>query len=212
MKGILFAIVFTILGVAPQSLADYSARRFFTAAPINSFYTEDEMSEADRQSIVRSGFKLQEEFNCKKWGVAEETKSSLTLQYCGDSSVRIQVYPRASGGAVVAVESSRSSGRAVEISFFEVSREGDVITILPASALPSIGLNPLTENDFLEDKDHFSSSDNKGVPLSLSSVGSLSGSLNTWMDPRWSERNRAFDIELVWNGAQFERKRTPVRR
>lgn len=199
-----------LVATAVESLAEYSPRTFFTAAPISTFYTEDEMTQADRSAIVRHGFQAATKFTCEKWEVAEETPTSLVLKNCPDSSVRIQVYPGNTNNSVVAVESTRSSGRAVTIAFFTISNPSNTITPLSSSELSSIGIEPLTENDFLSDKDKFNSSDNEVVSFALERDGSLTGILNTWMDPRWEKREQAYRVTLTWNGQRFERSTRAV--
>jgi hypothetical protein len=215
MKRTLQSLVLvTVLVVAAPSLsvAEHTPRTFFTTAPISTFYTEDEMSEADRASIIRTQFKPLAKFTCKQWGVAEETPTSLILQNCADSSVRIQVYPATSGDSVVAVESSRSNGRAVDVAFFKVS-SGDVIKkISSSSELNTIGIEPLTENDFLLEKDHFKPSENEVVRMYVEQDGSLHGILNTWMNPRWETREQAYSVTLSWNGQRFEKNKKPLTR
>ena len=215
MKGIFLSLALatlTIFEVAPRAVAEYSPRAFFKAAPPSTFYTEDEMSEADRAGIVRSGFKPQVKFTCEKWGVADETPSSLLLKNCADSSVRIQVYPSTSGDSVVAVESNRSSGRAVNIAFFKVAAGSNSIKPIPSSELTSIGIDPLTENDFLQAKDHFKASENEVVSLYIENDGSLAGGLSTWMNPRWEKRQQAYSVSFTWTGQRFELSKKPLER
>ena len=214
MKRIVQSLVLVtvlVVATASHSVAEYTPRTFFTAAPISTFYTEDEMSEADRASIIRTHFKPLAKFTCTQWGVAEETPTSLILKNCADSSVRIQLYPATSGDSVVAVESSRSNGQAVDVAFFKVS-SGDVIKEISPSELSSIGVEPLTENDFLLEKDHFKPSENEAVRLYVEQDGSLHGMLNTWMNPRWEARDQAYSVALAWNGQRFEKNKKPLTR
>lgn len=197
-----------VLATASHSAAEYTPRTFFTSAPISAFYTEDEMSETDRATIVREKFKPMVQFTCEKWGVAEETPTSLTLKNCADSSVRIQLYPATSGDSVVAVESSRANGRAVDVAFFNVSSDKAIKALAP-SELRVIGIEPLTENDFLLEKDQFKPSENEIVRTYLERDGSLHGMLDTWMNPRWETRDQAYTVALRWNGQRFERIKTP---
>jgi hypothetical protein len=118
-------LLFVLCGVLMpigHAYADYSPRDFFVSAPAELFYTDDEMSEEDKAAVVKKGFKTVEEFNCTAWGVASESKDALTLKYCQDSEVVIRVFriKDAPTEPLVAVQSARSSGRAVDLAWFKV--------------------------------------------------------------------------------------------
>lgn len=185
--------------------ADYAPRDFLAAAPADTFYTEDEISEDEKRNLVRAPVVPGATFTCETWGIAKESPSSLTLQVCPDSFVRIQLYREASGDAIVAVESNRSSGRSVDLQFFKVSGNSRVLSKIDDEGLKALGLNDVTENDLLEEKEAFPPGEAERVPLSMDESGRLQATLRSWNDPRWEWRTVAFDVTFEWNGARFHR-------
>jgi hypothetical protein len=207
MKHVHF-IVFLILAVLGhhQARAEFSPREFFVIAPASTFYTEDEMSDSDKEAIIKSRFKRTKSSSCTSWGVTEETSQSLTLGYCRDSFVRIYVYPSAGRNPLVIVQSVRSSGRASDLGFFRVDGESKKIKSLSSTDLTTIGIEPVTENDFVREKDRVKESEAEPATLLLEDHGDLRAVVETWMNPRWTNRDIAYDVTFTWNGERFHKR------
>jgi hypothetical protein len=193
----------TITGAQAESIT----REFFKAAPATLFYTEDEMSETDKEALIKGGFKKVRSFTCSGWGVAEESSSSLVLQYCADSSVTLRSYRGStqSEESVIVVQSSRSAGRANDLSVFRFRKGQHAFVALSQEELSKLGIEQLTENDFLEPEQRFPPHEAQVVRLELSEKGELQGRLMTWMDPRWEHRSEAFSVKFVWSDGRFKK-------
>ena len=196
---------FTLLAPYP-AIAQFSARDFFIYAPASTFYTEDEMSDEDKTAIIKRGFKATHSFSCSAWGVAEETSQSLMLKYCEHSFVSIRVYPSTVRDPVVIVQSSRSSGRASDLQFFGVNVRSKKLANIPPHRLQTIGIEPVTENELVSETDKFKNSATENAALVLDDDGSLRASVDTWMNPRWQNRELAYNVIFVWNGARFQKR------
>ena len=194
------------------AVAQYSPRDFFRAAPASTFYTEDEMSDAEKAAIIKDEFKHTTSFTCSAWGVAQETPQSLLLKYCQDSFVGIHVYPSTSRDPVVIVESSRSSGRASSLQFFVVKARSQQITMLPPDKLRTIGIESVTENDLVTEHDKFKDDEVEKATMLLDEDGRIRASVDTWMNPRWEQREIAYDIVFEWNGERFQKHIRPLAR
>jgi hypothetical protein len=210
-----FALL-TIVGFSPPAIhvaqAENVAREFFKAAPATLFYTEDEMSEEDKAALIKAGFTRAKSFDCSAWGVAEETSSTLVLQYCADSSVTVRSYrvPARPDESVIVLQSSRSSGHANDLSVFRFKKGQQAFVALLQEELSKLGIDRLTENDFLEPEQRFALDEARTVGLELSEKGELLGRLITWMDPRWEHRKEAFSVKFVWSEGRFKRVREKV--
>lgn len=182
-------------------------RDFVAAAPAALFYTEDEMSENEKAALVKSRFKRIKTFDCSRWGVAAETDSSLVLKYCQDSSITVRSYrlPVGLDESIIVVQSSRSSGRANDISVFKFKRGQRAFEPLSSDKLAELGLEQITENDFLEPSQRFPPQEALPVGLELSEEGDLQGRPVTWMDPRWAHRREAFSVKFVWVDGRFKK-------
>jgi len=208
----LMAVHAFFLLVSTAKAEGYSPRDFVKAAPAELFYTDDEMSEEEKQALVKNGFKKKKQFDCSAWGVAEESKDRMVLQYCSDSSVTVQVYrtttdPKA---ALVAVLSSRGSGRSSDLALFQVTTGQEEFAPLSTAQLSSIGVTALTENDFLKDDQKFPAQDAQAARLTLAEDSTLRGELNNWMDPRWEHRSEAYEIAFAWNNGRFELRKNEI--
>jgi len=195
----------TVLAPYP-AIAQLSARDFFIYAPASTFYTEDEMSDEDKTAIIKKGFKATHSFSCSEWGVAEETSQLLTLRYCTDSFVSIRVYPSTVGDPVVIVQSSRSSGRVSDLQFFGINVRSKKLTNIPPHRLQTIGIEPVTDNELVIETDKFKNSAAENAALVLDDDGNLRASVDTWMNPRWQNRELAYNVIFVWNGARFQKR------
>lgn len=195
--------------LASDARAEFSPRDFFKKAPASVFYTEDEMTESDKQAVIKSDFKIQSSFSCDAWGVAEESPRSLTLQYCRDSSVLVYTFPKNNGDVVVAVQSARGGGRSVDLAFYSMAVGSPAVVRIPNDARESLGLTPVTDNDFLKN-DAFKPEEVEVAPLTLESDGILRASAQTWMNPKWKDKTEAFQVAFIWNGSRFEKKISPV--
>lgn len=206
---ILALAAFTFL--APhQALGQLSPREFFAMAPASIFYTEDQMSDGDKAAIIKNGFKATTTFSCKAWGVAEETSQSLILRYCKDSFVRIRVYPTTGQDTIVIVQSARSSGRASDLQFFRVSVGSKELSTIPADKLQTIGIEPVTENDLVTKENKFKEGEAESAHLLLDDDGRLRVNVDTWMNPRWAEREIAYDVVFDWSGDRFQKRILPL--
>ena len=203
-------VVLVALCTLPPACAQFSPRDFFAIAPASTFYTEDEMSEADKTAIIKGGFRATTSFSCTAWGVAEEDSQSLTLKYCKDSFVRIRVYPSQEHSPVVLVESTRASGRASNTYFYRVSASLKDITPIPEEQLQTIGIEPVTENDLVTEKDKFKDSEAERAILLLSDDGRLRASVDTWMNPRWENKDLAYDVIFEWTDERFQKRIIPL--
>lgn len=188
------------------------ARDFVTMAPAELFYTEDEMSEEAKANLVKGGFKRTRSFNCSSWGVAAESSDRIVLQSCSDSWVVVQLY-RDTGShkgkrVIAAVNSVRSSGRASDLELFSVSGVGDTFKPLGQQERAALGIESLTEDDFVANEDRFPAGDAQPVGLTLSDSGELVAEPQSWMDPRWEARRQLFENRFVWRGERFERLKT----
>lgn len=208
--AILIIIIVITLSLSLTASAEYSPRDFLAMAPASTFYTEDEMSEAEKSALIKNGFTPQASFSCEAWGVAEETPTSLTLKYCRDSSVRIWVYPSSSSNTVVVVESSRSSGGATDLTFFLVDYTNKKISPVRSDALATLGLEPITENDFLTDSQRFKPEEAESATLFLDEKGEIQATAQTWMNPRWKTRQEAYRVRFAWDGARFKKQITAI--
>ena len=200
-----FITVGSLIFLPFTAAADYSPRDFLAAAPAETFYTEDEISEHDKQKLLSAPFDPRTNFTCEAWAVAKESTSSLTVQICPDSFVRIQLYRAASGDTIVAVESNRSSGRSFDLQFFQVSGESNALFKIDDERLKALGLEDVTENDLLGERDSFPPSGSERVFLSLDESGRPRATPRSWNDPRWEKRTVAFDVTFEWNGSRFHR-------
>ncbi|MEY4668853.1 MAG: hypothetical protein RL518_1552 [Pseudomonadota bacterium] len=196
---------------ATTATAEYSARDFFAKAPPETFYTEVEMTTADKEAILKSNFRRSPDFSCEAWGVADESPSSLTLKICPDSSVYIQLFRETSGDTLVGVESNRSSGRAFELLFYRVIRHSEAIVKLSDNQLKTLGLEEIGENELLSEQMKFPKEMEQRVLLSLDGSGTPRASIATWGDPRWKERQVTFNIFFQWNGSRFQKILEPNR-
>jgi hypothetical protein len=68
-----------------------------------------------------------------------------------------------------------------------------------------LGIEQLTENDFLKPEQRFPAHEAQVVGLELSDKGELQGRLETWMDPRWEHRSEAFSVKFVWSEGRFHK-------
>lgn len=187
--------------------AQTGPRDFLAAAPATLFYTEDEMSEETKAALAKARVKKPESFDCSEWGIASESPESLVLQFCADSAVTVRSYrsPKREGQSVVIVESSRSSGRANDLSVFRFAKGQQAFAPLTVHELAEIGIGPITENDFLAPQDRFPQHDSKTVSLALTEAGELEGRPVTWMDPRWEHRKESFSVKFVWSDGRFKK-------
>jgi hypothetical protein len=207
MRHLIMVVVAALTLVAPYpAIAQFSARDFFIYAPASTFYTEDELSDEDKTAIIKKGFKATHSFSCLEWGVAKETSQLLMLRYCKDSFVSIRVYPSTVRDPVVIVQSSRSSGRASDLQFFGVNVRSKKLTNIPPHKLQTIGIEPVTENELVSETDNFKNSTAEKAALVLDDDGSLRASVDTWMNPRWENRELAYNVIFVWNGAHFQKR------
>ena len=190
--------------------AQFSPRDFFEIAPASIFYTEDEMSAADKAAIIKHGFKTTKSFSCTAWGVAEETAESLMLRHCKDSFVRIRVYTSPGQEPVVIVQSARSSGRATDLQFFRVKVGSKELFPIPHDKLATIGVEPVSENELVTEKDKFTESEVEKTSLILDDDGDLRANADTWMNPRWETRDIAYDVKFQWTGTRFQKRVLPL--
>jgi hypothetical protein len=190
----------------------YSPRDFVSSAPAELFYTEDEMSEEEKRVLVRGGFKKKVKFDCSAWGVAAESSDRIVLQYCADSFVVVHVFRglRDPKSALVAVSSVRASGRASDLTMFRASKGQKEFAPLTQQQLAELGVRELTENDFLKEAQRFSPGEAQPVRLALSDSGELHGELMTWMDPRWEDREQAYEVAFVWRQGSFEQVKRDI--
>ncbi|MEN9846303.1 MAG: hypothetical protein RIS36_1450 [Pseudomonadota bacterium] len=200
-------LIGSLFSLPLMATADYSPRDFLAAAPADTFYTEDEISEDEKRQLLHTHVDPQRTFTCEAWGIAHESPTSLTLQTCPDSFVRIQLYREASGGPIVAVESNRSSGRSVDLQFFKVSETNRAPSKINDDGLKALGLTDVTENDLLDEKDAFPPGEAERVHLSMDESGRLQATVRSWNDPRWERKTVAFDLTFEWNGSRFHRSR-----
>jgi hypothetical protein len=191
------------------------ARDFVAMAPAELFYTEDEMSEEAKAKLVKGGFKRTKSFNCLAWGVASESRNRIVLQICSDSWVVVQLYHDTGSHkdkrVIVAVNSVRSSGRASDLELFSVSGDGDSFKPMSQQERAALGVESLTEDDFLANEERFPVGEALPVGLTVSESGELVGELQTWMDPRWESRRQLFENRFVWRGERFERVKTKAK-
>ena len=207
MRHLSMVVVAALTLLAPYpAIAQFSARDFFIYAPASTFYTEDEMSDEDKTAVIKKGFKATHSFSCSEWGVAEETSQLLTLRYCTDSFVSIRVYPSTVGDPVVIVQSSRSSGRVSDLQFFGINVRSKKLTNIPPHRLQTIGIEPVTDKELVIETDKFKNSAAENAALVLDDDGNLRASVDTWMNPRWQNRELAYNVIFVWNGARFQKR------
>jgi hypothetical protein len=208
---VLSALVVLVLVPLAGATAEYSVRDFISAAPAVLFYTDDEMSEDEKRVLVKKGFKKRESFNCSEWGVERESKNLMVLKYCQDSEVSVRLFPvqGTASDVVVGVESSRASGRSVDLSWFKVSAGKSSFEPLTSDQLKQIGLEMLNENDFLAEPQRFPADQAEPAWLELTEEGTVGAFIHTWMDPRWEHRHKAFSITFNWDGSRFVKKVEP---
>ena len=195
-----------MLSFSTTASAEYSPRDFLSQAPAETFYTEDSMTEEQKRAALRSAPQPPPRFDCETWGIAEQSLTSLVLQICPDSFVRIQLFRQASGDTIAAVESNRSAGRAVDLNFFKVVGNTGAITKLSDGDLTALGLVEVSENDLLPEDMKFPSGTAEILKLGLDTAGRPTGLVSTWMNPRWETKTQAFDIVFEWDGARFRKK------
>jgi hypothetical protein len=209
MKSFLIAVG-SLISLPLTAAADYSPRDFLAAAPAETFYTEDEMSADEKQKVLRAPFDTETNVTCEAWAIVRESASALTLQLCPDSFIRIQLYREASGDTLVAVESNRSSGRSFDLQFFQVSGQSNALSLIGDARLKALGLDDVTENDLLAERDRFAPGAAKRVFLSLDESGQPRATRRSWNDPRWEKRTVAFDVTFEWNGSRFYKRVVPL--
>jgi hypothetical protein len=205
--GLFFALCAVIVPFK-FSHAEYSPRDFFTSAPSELFYTDDEMSEEDKAAVLKKGFKKVEQFNCSAWGVAAESKDTLTLKYCADSEVIVRVYPvkDAPKQPLVAVQSVRASGRAVDLAWFKVSGGPDSFAPLTEEQLKKFGLERPPAIDFMAKGNPLPEGGPPTINMELDDEGRVSSSIYTWMEPQWANQEPDFSFKFVWEGSRFTRQ------
>ena len=207
-----FLIILGIWLCMPSTAtAEFSARELFSIAPTELFFTEDELSDSDRHAVLHSTPFPGRTFNCERWGISEESLSSLALRICHDSFVRIQLFRETSGTTIVAIESNRSSGRAVDLRFFQVAGSNHSMVPLSPSHIRAQGLEQVSENDLLMENDHFPVAEAQSVPLRLDEEGRPKATVVTWNAPRWAYRTAAFDVIFEWDGAHFIKRSVRLR-
>jgi hypothetical protein len=205
MRTFLAPIMF-MLSFSTTASAEYSPRDFLSQAPAETFYTEDSMTEDQKRAVLASAPNPPPTFNCEAWGIAEQSPNSLVLQICPDSFVRIQLFRQTSGDTIVAVESNRSAGCAVDLTFFKVVGNTGAITKLSDGDLTALGLVQVSENDLLPEDMKFPSGKAEILKLGLDTAGRPTALVSTWMNPRWETKTQAFDIVFEWAGARFRKK------
>lgn len=204
MKPFFISLALSLI-LPTTTRAEYSPRDFVIGAPAQTFYTEDTMTEGEKRSALNATFKRSDDSECQSWGVAEESSTSITLQMCPDSFVRVQLFRASSGDTIVAVESNRSSGRAVDLNLFKVTSNTGVISELTKDQREALGLEEVTENDLLTDQMKFPAGIAERLTLGLDQEGRPTALLWTWMNPRWETRTQAYDIVFEWDGSRFQK-------
>lgn len=211
MKHLSSLILVAVSLLAPhRALAQFSPRDFFAMAPASIFYTEDEMSDADKVAVIKDRYKVTQSFSCTAWGVAEETAESLMLRYCRDSFVSIRVYPSPGQEHVVIVQSARSSGRATDLQFFRVDVGSKELFPISFDTLETVGIESVSENDLLTERDKFKDTEAKKASLLLDEDGSLRANVDTWMNPRWETKEISYDVIFEWTGNRFQKRVVPL--
>lgn len=205
MKAVFVALALSLI-LSNTTRAEYSPRDFVTKAPAQTFYTEDTMTESEKRSALNSTFKPSDDSDCQSWGVAEESSTSISLRMCPDSFVRVQLFRAVSGDTIVAVESNRASGRAVDLTFFNVTSKTGAISELTKNQREALGLEDVTENDLLSDRMKFPAGTEERLDLGLDQDGRPTALVWTWMNPRWETKTQAFDIFFEWDGSRFRKK------
>jgi hypothetical protein len=190
------------------SHADYSPRDFFASAPAELFFTDDEMSAEDKASVIKGGYKHVEEFDCSGWGVASESKDTLILKYCEDSDVTVRIFPVKDSPQepLVAVQSSRASGRAVDLAWFRVAKGPDSFTPLKEQQLRQFGLERPQPIDFMAKGKTVPQGAPPLVKMELDQEGRVSSFIHTWMEPQWEHTQPDYSFVFIWDGARFTRK------
>ena len=186
--------------------ADYSPRDFLSQAPAETFSTEDELSEVEKQRVANSKFIPSTSFTCEAWEIADESPTSLTLRICPDSFVRIQLFHQSSGDTIVGVESNRSAGRAFDLRFFLVAGPRREISELNDTQLKALGIDEVSENELLAPSERFPPATARMVSLSLDEEGRPKATLRPWEEPRWEKRRVAFEPFFEWDGARFHKR------
>jgi hypothetical protein len=196
------------LSLTPPTIAraEYSPRDFVTKAPARTFYTEDTMSESDKRAALHATFKRSNDSQCQSWAITEESSTSISLQVCPGSFVRVQLFHASSGDTIVAVESNRASGQAVDLNFFKVASQTEAISKLTKEQRDALGLEEVTENDLLTDQMKFPAGTAERLNLGLDQGGRPTALVLTWMNPRWEGKSQAFDIFFEWDGSRFRKQ------
>ena len=198
-----------LCGWASFAHADYSARDFFMAAPAATFHTEVDMTEPEKALIIKNKFQPLADSDyskCLDWGVPEESPHTMELKSCFDSSIRIRVFNSIPGPIVVAV--CVSMGQSSELDMYTVSLSEHTITNIPRDQLASIGIEKITENDFLSEESKFSESEALPAEIFMVHDGSIQAMVSSWMDPRWENKIITYDVSFVWDGVKFKKVRT----
>jgi hypothetical protein len=191
-----------------QCWGETPARDFFSAAPAEFFYTDDEMSENAKALIVKQGFRISKRFDCSAWGVAHERPEILTLKICEDSSVTVRAYRSGAShdGTIVVVSSSRSSGRANDLQLYRFVKGQTKFAPLTQDELKQIGLETITEGDFLAETEKLPPGESDQIQLTLAENGDLLAEPITWMNPRWENLHVRRSIRFVWHDGHFVKK------
>jgi len=191
---------------------DYTAARFFIDIDREYIATIDEISENQKNAIVKSGFLVGSEVcdhsphrsiaqDYVLWYVIGIDNHSLKLGRCDSAQkLNIKVYRKKSGGYLIAIESVMDgSGPKSSFSFFPVSKDRKIGSVLTPD---KIGLQ-VHENEFLSADKHLSEGNNTKTHLYMNKDGNIESFPWTLMNPLWEHQERIYRIWFEWNGENF---------
>ncbi|MGF1723550.1 hypothetical protein [Photobacterium nomapromontoriensis] len=201
-KQVKFWLILFFIVYVSESVAGYSAQDFFVASKLEDISAEEAISKKEKEHIINTEFAITKD-SSSPFAVMSNEPYRLELR-----SVDIHLYPVENGGYVISVTSILGNhGQSQYISFYQISEDGHIVQSLD---FKDVGLTQVLSNEFLDEKQYFSDSNNFPVNLYINEDGSIDASPWTWMSPEWEFREIVNQIKFVWTGKQFTKEVTSV--
>jgi hypothetical protein len=107
---------------------------------------------------------------------------------------------------LVAVQSVRGSGRAVDLAWFKVSGGPDSFTPLTEEQLKKFGLERPQAIDFMAKGNPLPEGGPPMIQMELNEEGRVHSFIYTWMERQWADKEPDFSFHFIWDGTRFTRQ------
>ncbi|WP_141099374.1 hypothetical protein [Pseudomonas nitroreducens] len=196
--------------------SDLSAKAFFATLGTKELERSD-IGYSDRERLIESKFRITEEScnpDSQLIGGGSYVKASeenfLYVRSCSEDQGAIfytyKINPQKSIALFVSI--SGTHGENQEFSFYSFSADKTI----SRRSLGDLGITEVRDNELLSSKQKFPSSQNRIVPFVFDTKnGAIKALPWTWMEPRWESKRIIFDIEYIWNGHSFEKKKVKIK-